>query len=280
MDVGEHWGYRSRGTDHLVEVELLRIGDKRPARVQVRFLDESMEDRREWVPPGRLKVPWESRHPFIENEKRWEAIHALGVESDSAADFAADTVIRLMVPRAIAEYEMSGYGRVYDTSGLAAIAGLDVDTLTKHPASFVLESGAWVLPWPAVEPIVKCIARDHANRILQYVEGEERDFDSKAAHGYHYVSSLTGEEAFMDPEDIASSEMEEYHRPTWNLLREWCGEDTVTLRDELNALRVEIRRVGDIAERAIDVLRLHGFARQAESLSNDLGLPVAKGAGR
>ncbi|GIT80150.1 hypothetical protein LLS1_18190 [Leifsonia sp. LS1] len=276
MKSGEFWGYRVRQADPLLAVEVLRIGDKRPARVLVRFVDESMEGRREWVPPVRLKVLWADRGPFIEKEERWAAIRELGVKNDSATDFAADVVFRLTVPRRVAEYEMSGYARVYDIERLAQAAEIEIEAVNSHPASFAIDESTWALPWPTVEQIVKLIALKHANRILQYVEAEERDFETKATHGYDYRSVVTGEIAFMDPEDVASSEMEEYQRPMWNLLRQWCGAETVDIRDELNALRVEVRRIGEVAERAIGVLRIHGFIREAERLRHDLGVRVEK----
>ncbi|MFZ2624720.1 MAG: hypothetical protein WAX29_05695 [Propionibacterium sp.] len=58
MEIGEHWGYRKRGTDPLVEVEILKIGTQKPARTLVGFVAEKFEGRQEWIPPSRLKVLW------------------------------------------------------------------------------------------------------------------------------------------------------------------------------------------------------------------------------
>ena len=54
--IGESWAYRARSIDQLVEVEVLRIGTSKPARVLVRFVADEFEGRRDWVPPARLKV--------------------------------------------------------------------------------------------------------------------------------------------------------------------------------------------------------------------------------
>lgn len=59
---GERWTYRARRIDDLVEVEVIKIGTQKPARVQVRFVDERFEGRQEWVPPARLNVH-RGRHP-------------------------------------------------------------------------------------------------------------------------------------------------------------------------------------------------------------------------
>jgi hypothetical protein len=44
--------YRARQIEDVVEVEVLKIGTQRPARVLVRFVDERFEGRQEWVPPA------------------------------------------------------------------------------------------------------------------------------------------------------------------------------------------------------------------------------------
>jgi hypothetical protein len=53
MEPGEVWGYRASVRDGLLPVEVLRVGTRRPARVQVRFHGEEAEGRVEWVPPTR-----------------------------------------------------------------------------------------------------------------------------------------------------------------------------------------------------------------------------------
>jgi hypothetical protein len=58
--IGEAWGYRARGREPLVPVEVRRMGTKRPLRVLVvRFLDDEFEGREDWVSPSRLKMRWE-----------------------------------------------------------------------------------------------------------------------------------------------------------------------------------------------------------------------------
>lgn len=59
VTVGELWAYRQRGTDPVTRVEVLRLGTAKPPRVLVKFTDDQFEGRSEWVPPRRLKVPWD-----------------------------------------------------------------------------------------------------------------------------------------------------------------------------------------------------------------------------
>jgi hypothetical protein len=71
---GQAWAYRARQVDDVVEVEVLKFGTKRPARVLVRFVEERFEGRQEWVPPARLKVPWAAVDNFRQREARWDRI--------------------------------------------------------------------------------------------------------------------------------------------------------------------------------------------------------------
>jgi hypothetical protein len=57
IGVGAHWAYRLKSDStsaEVVEVEVLKIGTRRPARVQVQFVEDEHEGRTDWVPPVRL----------------------------------------------------------------------------------------------------------------------------------------------------------------------------------------------------------------------------------
>ena len=60
--------------DPLVEVEIVRIGTQRPARVLVSFIGEAFEGRQDWVPPSRLKVLWSDVESYLAREARWARI--------------------------------------------------------------------------------------------------------------------------------------------------------------------------------------------------------------
>src|SRR4051812_47720627 len=72
--VGDRWGYRARQRDPLAEVEVLAVGTKRPPRVHVSFIDESFEGKEAWVPPARLKAPWNKAATWLAHEARWLAV--------------------------------------------------------------------------------------------------------------------------------------------------------------------------------------------------------------
>jgi hypothetical protein len=57
MEIGESWDYRARAFDRS-SVTVHRSGDKKSARVPVKYVDDECKGSEEWVPPARLKVPW------------------------------------------------------------------------------------------------------------------------------------------------------------------------------------------------------------------------------
>jgi hypothetical protein len=116
----------------------LWLGPQRPARVRVRFADDAFEGREEWVPPDRLKMPWENVAQFRAREERWDRIHAAGAAIDDATESAAGTVIEMLFSNdeAVLGHRESGAIRISDPAALAARPGLDAGQLTGHPLAF------------------------------------------------------------------------------------------------------------------------------------------------
>jgi hypothetical protein len=96
VEPGELWAYRARQVDELVEVRVLRLGTQRPARVLVRFVDDAFEGREEWVPPARLKVPWQDVVPFREREQAWGRVREAGIPDDDPRVQAAEQVLEVL----------------------------------------------------------------------------------------------------------------------------------------------------------------------------------------
>lgn len=269
--VGGLFAYRARAIDELVQVQVLREGTKKPARVLIRFEDPSMEGREEWVPPARLKVRWDSVEAFKANEARWDAVHALAPRSSSPESCAAEEAADLLIPDDVGLL-WRGYLHVKDIRGLIELAGIDEDLLTSHPAAFVDDEGALIVPWPvALEVVKKLLARD-ADPVMAMVSREEAEARYEAIHGHHYHSR--NHDGYLEPDRCAEYDSESsYGAPKRALLREWAGEATERW-DELIELRKEIKRVGDVAEAAIRQLRTRGHGAIADQLETDLGMTV------
>ena len=277
MEIGEVWAYRARSIDDLVEVQALRIGSAKPARVLVRFEADEFEGREEWVPPARLKVLWTGVEEFRVQERRWAQVSELSPPRDSAEHYASSIVFEALIDDQIATL---GYGHddgvviVHDLDALTAFLDVDPEELLDSPVAFQTAAGL-VVPWPTTEMIARRAATRDPNPILRQVEADEATFQRRAIFGETYPATRGYPEWHIDAKDCAEREDEPYNRPCWNLLREWCGSAAVDRRDELLALREEVARLARVIVDAAGTLRRKGFADDATRIERDLGVPVA-----
>lgn len=271
--VGESWAYRARQIDEVVEVEVLKIGTQRPARVLVRFVDERFEGRQEWVPPARLKVRWEAVDTFRECEALWARIEELGI-GDEPVSRAADEVFETLIDTDIAriDYREAGACRITDSACLTELTGLDAAVWMRCADGFA-DGKDFVVPWPITEQIAAAAARCIPDPILDVVHREENEARYQAIHGHWYPGRGSRPDHTV-PAEICIAVDNEHGKPRRAILRRWCGAEAVERYDELVELRKEIHRVGQIAETAIDALRKAGRTQQADSLARQLGTPV------
>jgi hypothetical protein len=274
MKVGESWAYRARAVDSVILVEVLKIGSQKPARVRIRFVDSRFEGREEWVSPGRLKVLWSGVEEFVAREQRWKAVTDLSRMGDSPEVGAAFVVFDRLIDEELAEFEGYRYSvlKVHDVPGLAKSLGQSEDSLLEHPASFV-EDGLLVAPWPVAEQVARRAAARSVDAILNYVDQEERKAQHEAIHGKHVSWGRGQGHNYIEPADCVDQDYE-FDRPVRELLRAWCGQAAVDRLDELKELRKEVRRLGDLAEQAVTMLRGAGRVLEAERLKRELGTPV------
>ncbi|WP_029089700.1 hypothetical protein [Brevibacterium album] len=271
MEPGESWAYRARGIDPLVEVRLVREGSQKPARVLVHFVADEFEGREESVPPARLKVRWDDVESFRAREERWDRVSALGPDRDDPRDCAASEILDEFIDRDLAGMNDSDGCSITISrpDELADSLGLRIEQLTEYPEAF-REDGKLIAPWPVTELVARAAAQMNAEAVLQRVESEERKAQHAAIHG-EYLSGRGRH--FIDPE-ISAKVDRDHGKPIRDVLRAWCGADNVERFDELVELRKEIKRVGEVAERAIAALRAHGHDAVAAQIERELGTPV------
>jgi hypothetical protein len=272
MEPGESWAYRARGVDPLVEVRVVRQGAQKPARVLVRFIGDEFEGKEEWVPPARLKVLWSEAAEFQAREERWARVSAVGPGQEDPRDYAASEIFDEYVDSELAtiNYRDGDSITIKQPEVLAARLGLRIEQLTDHPEAFI-EGGALVAPWPATELVARAIARQNAEQVVQRVQAEEKKARYEAIHGYHRPGGRRDD--FISP-DISDDVDREISAPIREVLRAWCGVENVERFDELVELRKEIKRVGDVAQGAINALRAHGHPALASQFESELGTPV------
>ena len=199
---------------------------------------------------------------------------AAGLPLDDPRENAAETVIEMLFSEDEVSigYHESGAIRIKDPIDLAARLGLDAGQLSGHPLSFT-ESGLLIAPWEVTERIVTAAACQNPDPILEYVADEERKARYEAIHGHWSRGGRRSSDYYSEPEHCIKFD-NDYLRPRREILRSWCGAEATDRFDELAELRKEIRRVGEIAQSAIDALRSAGHATVAARLQHELGTPV------
>ena len=239
----------------------------------MKFIDDDFEGREEWVPPGRLKVRWSEVEDYRASVERWERIYAAGPRQDDPREAAAEELFDALVDEDIAflRYRNGGAVSIRDLSGLAAPIVLLPEEVAVHPDAFG-EEGVLVAPWDVTESIAATLARLNPDRVMDLVGGEERRAAREAIHGRTWGSPHE-QNRYSPPEDCVEVD-EEHYKPKRTILRDWCGAQAVDRYDELVALRREIKRVGDVAQLAIDELQRAGHESRDARLQRELGAPV------
>ncbi len=273
VQVGQRWAYRARRIDELVEVEVAKLGTQKPARVRVRFVEERFEGRQEWVPPSRLRVHWSAVEGFRHREALWDRMDELGIGDDPRFR-AAEEVYENLIDEAVSNlhYREMGACRVRDSQRLADLTGLDPQLWLACPDAF-REGSDLVVPWTITEQIVQSVANRNPRPLLEIIEKEEAKAQRDAIHGRRYAGRGSRPGYEISP-DICVEVDDELGKPRRAVLRRWCGAEAADRFDELKALRVEIHRVGLVAEAAIAELRAAGRKQAAEQLARKLGTRV------
>jgi hypothetical protein len=275
VDIGESWAYRARSIDQPVEVRVLRIGTGKPTSVQVRFVAAEFEGREEWVPPARLKVPWSAVDEFTARERRWDAVIEVSWIRDTAEHFAASAVFHALIDESLATIgfnNRAGVATIHDLDGLARFLEVDPGQLRADSRSFI-EDDALVVPWSITQLIVQRAAQRNPDRILRRRERRSRARAAQSPRSNlcnlaHEAGLAHRREYFVESED------EPDNRPCWDLLRQWCGVEAATRRDELHELRKEVARLGSLMQQAIACLRAAKQIHDADRLERAFGVPV------
>lgn len=269
---GEVWAYRARGVDPLTPVRVVRHGSQKPARVLVHFEDDAMEGREEWVPPARLKVPWDQAEDFKAEEARRDALTALSPRGDTTETRAAEAVIEDLVEFEVAYISGQHNLVVRDVAALAEQSGLSMEDLTSHELSFQ-NDGEVIAPWPVMLRVAQALAGRMPEQVLAAVDQEERKLQDELINGFRWERGKKFRDVDQEIEIVREVD-EQGYRQSRELRRQWCGAGPLARWGELAELRKEVRRVGGVAEEAIAVLRQRGHTGDADRLAAALGATV------
>lgn len=278
LTIGEHWAYRARQQDPLVEVSVLRLGSKAPARVLVRWVADEFEGMQDWVPPARLKANWAGVDEFRARERRWDGVLAQSEEWPDALFSAVSLAFQLLLDEKLATLGYNaenGAVKIHDVTTLSAFLELDAEGLRDASPTTFEEDGDLIAPLTTAILIARRAVERKPHRVLQYIEREEAVAQREAIEGRHYPGRNGGWD--VSPE-ICRQVDEEHGKPVRAILREWCGADPVEVRHEIAALREEGVRLQHLATAALDALRAKGHVKLAYRIEREMGASRDQGA--
>lgn len=256
QDEGADWLYWDVGKRVFRRVVLLAVPSDAPKRVRVQHLDPEMKGGAEWVPAGRLQVPWDAREDYF------TALEMLNrLESHAPTTRVIDTASLLLpdyIQPEVADFHRNGAGgvlEVIDVAAFVAILGDDAERLMDHPDSFIGTSRAF-LPWPAVERILIALIEANpqpAMRLLDQRTKQQEEFDRQIDE--------EGERWWMSDEEtgVQARRLRQWHEgdlETVALLRRWLSAETPTLAESYIELRGMYTDLAEIVRRAIPRIKM------------------------
>lgn len=267
LAVGERWAYRQKQTDPVTCVEVVRLGTTKPARVQIKFVDDAFEGRQEWVPPARLKVPWAGVDAWQRRQSQWSAVYSaseLSEREEDAWHMVFDNLRGVSLVKEL-DYHASGVLSISNLDVLVTDLELDRNAVIDDNLAFIDEEGHWGLPWRLSETIMRRIAEKHADILLAELDADEQRDQRESRYGYQ------SGKYWISPEICA--ETRQRWVPVRDLVRQWCGAEARDRHDELIALRAEVLRLGTLIDRAITALR-RAKSADADAIEKELGIPL------
>jgi hypothetical protein len=267
ITTGQDWAYGVSARDPLIRVQVIDVGTGSNPRVKVRFVDDD-ERREEWVSAKRLKTPWPEAARYEARMAKLAAVEAVSAPSYDTPDLEAATTVLRQLPTGLLEVNWrkgGGYIIIHDLQRLTVEFAVP-SALFEDPAAFTDDDdGSYVAPWVVTERLARHVAPRYADRLLGEVGREE----ARCRHGAIYGGPI-GERGPDPIRPEVWAELTEKYQPTWDLIREWCGQGQASAYDEPTALKEEVSKLVGLVEDAILVLEASGQTHAASTLSRRL----------
>ena len=205
LAVGQEWAYQADRKQPLACVRVTKLGTRKPARTKVYFVDDRFEGREEWVPPARLKVPWDQATLWQDREDKFAAVEAASCSSYETPEYWAATQVLEQLPKELIElnYDRSGgYIVVPDRERLLRFINADASVLADSVA-FVDDDGSYVAPWAVTMRPVVDVAPRFSAQLLEQVDLEQARERHRAIYGQYYGNGSRS--LFCPPEVCAEA---------------------------------------------------------------------------
>lgn len=274
MEVGEEWAYRPNNDRKSFDQVVVRaIGTKRPPRVRIEFGGDEYEGKTAWVSPARLECPWPEIEAYAEADRRWKELSAAYKVPDfehQAAEIVFFTALPDDAPLELLN-RPRGITEITDMEYVTTELGISKTVLLADPVTIVTDTRTCV-PWPTTVQIIQAALARNTLDMFGYLERVEREAERESVTGYDFDLSEMPNPVHV-PGDRMARYFEANTAPIHAIIRGWMGEEVSAERADLVALRAELARVGDIAQRAISQLKQLRSNRAAEGLLHELLSP-------
>jgi hypothetical protein len=232
LAVGTVWAYRAKLSDRLVEVEVLAVGESRPARVKIAHRDDSYEGKIEWVPGSRLKVPWQRVDEYRAEELRWATLRRSGGPQRGQSDAAYEVLDFYFSEEQIALYYNGGDGTsvIGDVQSVADQCGIPVEVL-RHLDSFE-ENGELHVPWETTLLVVETTMRARGRELIRSARRELREARGDAEDAFR--SGMFDRPWAYESLEVEMEKWEGRQRSSGlDFFEQWAGPEQSELADEL-----------------------------------------------
>ena len=276
-DEGSDWLYWDLRVRVWRRVVLLAVPSDDPKRVHIQHLDPEMKGNAEWVPAGRLEVPWETREPYL------AAVDALQrLESYAPKTLVTDLASQLLpdyINPGIAGLYYNGAGgvlEIFDVETFRVAVKGDVQSFMEHPDSIVDGRRAF-LPWPALEQILTALIEADPNPAMQLLDDLTREQES-----FDRTVDREGPRWWMLQEENSreANRLREWHErdlETIATLRRWLSLDGPSLAEsyvELRGMYTDLAAIIRAAIPRVQMDRSQKSARLAKRMAELVDRPM------
>jgi hypothetical protein len=250
-NVGEIWAYRTGGRSTLTPVN---VNDINGRRALIEHLDPARGGLNEWVPIGRLKVPWEALDGFLEREARWDAL--IGpTRPPTPQSNAVWDIFLATIPEEVAQVyynNATGVTEIHDLRRLSQMTGLEPTEIWAEETAFVEEETLYV-PWAATVRIARAIAPKRAGRLLRQIAQTEAHEAAERADANQSKGAFENPEVDSKRARVLAAwrRIEIERRET---VRLWAGGEEPSIADENAKLRAHLETLIELARRASEEL--------------------------
>lgn len=277
QDEGTDWLYRDVAKRRYRRVALLAVPSDAPKRVRVQHLDPEMRGAAEWVPAGRLEVPWETKEAYL------AAVDALQrLESHAPKSLVTDLVSRVLPdyidPRTagLLSNGAGGVLEILEVVAFRAAVGEGAQPLMEHPDAILSDDRAF-LPWPAFERVLRALIKadpDPAMRLLDELTREQESFDRTV--------DREGPRWWMLDEEtsLEAKRLRQWHEndlETIATLRRWLSLDKPSLAEsyvELRGMYTDLAAIVRAAIPRVEMDRSQKSARLAKRMAELVDRPM------